>query len=174
MTPEERTKLIDRLNRSFLALPRWAKIACKDAMGAPKHHPETGKEYASFREVLESGTNEWLEVLKDDFQSNEDLAPEEVAPEPEFNMPFSNNVVRKEWVMWKARILTHHKEEVVPHASIVQALYAARDKFDFPTNYPNPDPEKLILYVHEEKEWEAFVFSYAEKKEAEAETETPT
>jgi hypothetical protein len=170
MTPEQRTNLIDRLDRSFLALPRWAKIACKHGMGAPKHHPETGKEYESFREVLESGTNEWLEVLKGDFESNEDLAPEEVPPEPEFTMPFSNNVIRKDWVMWKARILTHHKEEVVPHTSIVSALYAARDKLDLPTNYPNPDPGKLILNVREEKEWDTFVFFYTEPKE---EAETP-
>lgn len=170
MSPEDRIKLIDRLDRSFLALPRWAKIACKHGMGAPKRHPETGKEFETFREVIEAASDESLLVIKGDFEDNEDLAPEEVPPEPEFNMPFSNNVVRKDWVMWKARILTHHKEEVVPQTSIVQALYAAKDKFDLPTNYPNPDPEKLILNVREDKEWDTFVFYYAEPKEK---AETP-
>lgn len=165
MTPEERIKLIDRLDRSFLALPRWAKIACKHAMSAPKCHPETGKVFESFREVIEAAADETLSTLKEDFESNEDLAPEEVPPEPEFTMPFSNNVTHKEWVMWKARILAHHKEEVIPQAAITSALYAAKDKLDIPTNYPNPDPETLILHVREEKEWETYVFYYATPNE---------
>ena len=167
MNEQERTKLIDRLDRSFHAMPRWAKIACKHGMSAPKCHPETGKVFESFREVLEAAADETLLTLKEDFESNEDLGPEEVPPEPELTMPFSNNVIRKEWVMWKARILTHHKEEDIPHVSIVSALYIARDRLDLPTNYPNPDPANLILNVREDKEWDTYVFYYTEPKEPE-------
>lgn len=169
MSPEDRIKLIDRLDRSFLALPRWAKVACKHAMGSPTHHPETGKEFESFREVIEAASDESLLTIKDDFVSNDDLAPEEVPPEPEMMVPLSKNVIRKDWVIWKARILTHHKEEVIPHASIVSALYAAKDQLD----YPNPDPVNLILNVDEDKEEGTFVFSYVKQKELKAESETP-
>ena len=53
LSTEERARLIDRLDRSFQAMPRWVKTATKHAMGAPSHHPETGKKFESFREVIE-------------------------------------------------------------------------------------------------------------------------
>lgn len=160
MTPEDRIKLIDRLDRSFIALPRWAKVACKHGMGAPSHHPETGKEFESFREVIEAAMDETLVVLKEDFESNEDLAPEEVPPEPEFTILGSKNVVSKEWVMWKARIFTHHKEKEISPNAITPALYAAKDKLDLPNNFPNPDPENLVLFVNNKERPDAYVFSY--------------
>lgn len=76
MTPEERSKLIDRLDRSFQLMPRWAQTACKHAMGAPTHHPETGKEFESFREVIDCCTDESLETIRGDFEDNGDLLPE--------------------------------------------------------------------------------------------------
>ena len=76
LTPEERNKLIDRLDRSFQAMPRWAKAATKHAMGAPTHHPVTGKKFESFREVIEAASDHTLLTLKEDFEDNDDLAPE--------------------------------------------------------------------------------------------------
>ncbi len=72
----ERSRLIDRLDRSFQAMPRWVKAATKHAMGAPTHHPGTGKKFESFREVIEAATDETLLILKEDFEDNDDLAPE--------------------------------------------------------------------------------------------------
>lgn len=159
MTPEDRIKLIDRLDRSFLGLPRWAKVACKHGMSAPSCHPETGKKFESFREVIEAAADETLLTLKHDFESNEDLAPEEYPPEPEFAMPFSNNVIHKGWVTWMARILTHHKEEVTS-VGVKAALHKAKDKLNIPINFPNPDPSTMVLYVHEDEEFGTYVFSY--------------
>lgn len=76
LTPEERAKLIDRLDRSFQAMPNWVKTATKHAMGAPKNHPETGQPFKSFREVIECAHEETLLTLKDDFEDNGDLVPE--------------------------------------------------------------------------------------------------
>lgn len=78
LTPEERAKLIDRLDRSWAAMPRWVKIATKHAMGAPKNNPKTGQPFTSFREVIECAADETLLTLKEDFECNDDLAPEEV------------------------------------------------------------------------------------------------
>lgn len=75
MTPEERTALIDRLDRSFEAAPRWVRVATKHAMGAPSHHPETGAEFTSFRQVLEAAADSTLETLREDFEDNDDLLP---------------------------------------------------------------------------------------------------
>ncbi len=76
MSPEERKALIDRLDRSFDMMPRWSKIACKHAMQAPTHHPETGKQFMTFREVIEWASDETLEILRFDFEDNGDLLPE--------------------------------------------------------------------------------------------------
>lgn len=76
LTSEERAKLIDRLDRSFQCMPRWAQTACKHAMGAPRNHPLTGKPFESFREVIEAASDESLLTLKEDFESNDDLLPE--------------------------------------------------------------------------------------------------
>jgi len=75
MTPEERFILIDQLDRSFHNMPRWAQTACKHAMGAPSHHPLTGKEFTSFKEVIEAADDSTLETLREDFQDNDDLLP---------------------------------------------------------------------------------------------------
>lgn len=75
MTPLERTKLIEQLDLSFLAMPRWAKIACKHAMAAPKNNPITGLPFKTFREVLEVAADETLLTLRDDFADNGDLIP---------------------------------------------------------------------------------------------------
>lgn len=74
-TPEERAALIDQLDRSFSALPRWAKIAVKHAIGAPTHHPVTGEKFTAFRQVLETASDYALEMLRDDFKDNNDLLP---------------------------------------------------------------------------------------------------
>lgn len=76
LSTDERARLIDRLDRSFQAMPGWVKAATKHAMGAPTHHPETGKPFQSFREVIEAAADETLLILKDDFEDNDDLAPE--------------------------------------------------------------------------------------------------
>jgi len=73
--PEERAALIDQLDRSFLVLPRWAKIAVKHAIGA--HHPVTGEKFTAFRQVLEAASDYALGMLRDDFQDNNDLLPRE-------------------------------------------------------------------------------------------------
>jgi hypothetical protein len=75
MTPQERTELIDQLDRSFMMLPRWAKSAIKHAMGAPEINPETGKPFTSFREVIELASEHSLEILRDDFDADGDLLP---------------------------------------------------------------------------------------------------
>jgi len=76
LTPDQRTQLIDRLDRSFQAMPRWVKIATKHAMGAPKNNPATGQPFTSFREVITVAADETLITLRDDFEDNDDLAPE--------------------------------------------------------------------------------------------------
>lgn len=78
MTPDQRKALIDRLDRSFQAMPRWAQTACKHAMGAPTHHPGTGEKFESFRQVLEAAADSTLETLKEDFEDNGDLVPEQL------------------------------------------------------------------------------------------------
>lgn len=76
MTPEERIALIDRLDRSFQAMPAWVKTATKHAMGAPSHHPVTGEKFTSFRQVIEAAADHTLETLREDFDDNGDLLPE--------------------------------------------------------------------------------------------------
>jgi len=44
-------------------------------MGAPRHHPGTGKPFMSFREVIEAAADDTLETLRDDFADNGDLLP---------------------------------------------------------------------------------------------------
>lgn len=73
-TAEQRDAVIDRLDRSFHAMPRWAQIACYHASGAPRKHPETG-EPLSFREALTLAADETLETLLEDFEGNGDLLP---------------------------------------------------------------------------------------------------
>ena len=75
MTPQERSQLIDQLDRSFTVMPHWVKCATKHAMGAPKNHPETGQPFKSFREVIEAAGDETLLTLRDDFDDNGDLLP---------------------------------------------------------------------------------------------------
>ena len=75
MTPKQRTELIDQLDRSFAAMPTWAKAAVKHSMGAPKTNPKTGIPFTSFREVVESSSDETLEILRGDFEDNGDLLP---------------------------------------------------------------------------------------------------
>ena len=73
MSPQERSKLIDQLDRSFTMMPHWVKCATKHAMWAPKNHPVTGQPFKSFREVLEAASDETLLTLRDDFDDNGDL-----------------------------------------------------------------------------------------------------
>lgn len=77
MNTEERTKLIDQLDRSFLAMPLWVKTAVKHGMGAPDINPDTGKLFTSFREVIETADDHTLEILRGDFEDNGDLLPAE-------------------------------------------------------------------------------------------------
>jgi len=75
MEKAEREDLIDRLNRSFHAMPAWAQVACKHGMAAPKNNPETGKPFESFLEVISVASDDSLETLKGDFEDNGDLLP---------------------------------------------------------------------------------------------------
>lgn len=75
MTPQERTALIDQLDRSFQMMPTWVKRATKHAMGAPMNNPATGKPFTSFREVIEVASDDTLLILRDDFDGNGDLLP---------------------------------------------------------------------------------------------------
>ena len=75
MTNDERTTLIDQLDRSFQMMPQWVQTAAKHAMAAPEVNPETGKPFASFREALEVAADHTLETLRDDFDDNGDLLP---------------------------------------------------------------------------------------------------
>ena len=75
MTPEERSQLIDQLDLSFTVMPNWAKAATKHAIGAPEINPDTGKPFASFREVISVAADHTLEILRDDFEDNGDLLP---------------------------------------------------------------------------------------------------
>lgn len=75
MTPEERAALIDRLDRSFEAMPGWVKASVKHAMGAPSKHPETGEPFTSFRQVIEAAADSTLETLREEFEDNGDLLP---------------------------------------------------------------------------------------------------
>lgn len=68
-----RTQIIDQLNRSFLAMDYWVKCTVKHAMGAPSHHPETGKKFETFLEVIEAASDETLETLLAEFADNGDL-----------------------------------------------------------------------------------------------------
>lgn len=83
MTPEERVALINRLDRSFAALPNWAKAATKHALAAPKNNPRTGLPFTSFREVITVACDETLVTLKEDFEDNDDLLP----ADPSDNIP---------------------------------------------------------------------------------------
>ena len=75
MNPEERALLIDQLDRSFQMMPRWSKVSCKHAMGAPKNNPATGQPFKSFREVIEVAADHTLEILREDFEDNGELLP---------------------------------------------------------------------------------------------------
>lgn len=75
MTQQERSQLIDQLDRSFTAMPHWVKCATKHAMGAPTNNPETGQPFKSFREVIEAASDESLLTLRNDFDDNGDLLP---------------------------------------------------------------------------------------------------
>jgi hypothetical protein len=48
-------------------------------MAAPENNPETGKPFTSFREVIESASDETLTTLRDDFEGDGDLLPETTA-----------------------------------------------------------------------------------------------
>lgn len=76
LTPEERAALIDQLDRSFTMMPRWSKVACKHAMGAPTNNPKTGEPFKSFREVIEVASDHTLEILREDFEGNGELLPQ--------------------------------------------------------------------------------------------------
>ncbi len=75
LSTEERSKLIDQLVESFDAMPRWAKIATKHALGAPRINPKTNEPFQTFREVIEVSKDHTLVSLRDDFKSNGDLLP---------------------------------------------------------------------------------------------------
>lgn len=75
MTPQERSQLIDQLDRSFIAMPNWVKRATKHGLGAPKLNPHTKQPFKSFREVIEVASDETLLILRNDFDDNGDLLP---------------------------------------------------------------------------------------------------
>ncbi len=75
LSTEERSKLINQLVESFDAMPRWAKIATKHSLGAPRINPATNEPFQTFREVIEVAKEDTLITLRDEFQSNGDLLP---------------------------------------------------------------------------------------------------
>lgn len=75
MTPEERSQLIDQLDRAFTMMPKWVKAITKHAMGAPKVNSGTGQPFRSFREAIEAASDETLVILRYDFDSNDYLLP---------------------------------------------------------------------------------------------------
>lgn len=75
MTPEERSQLIDQLDRSFTVMPNWVKASVKHAMRVPRLNPGTGQPFRSFCEVIETASDETLTILRDDFDDNGDLLP---------------------------------------------------------------------------------------------------
>lgn len=75
MSKEQRQENIERLVRSFDAMSTMDKTMCKHAMAAPKINPETGKEFESFREVIEVSSDHTIETLLFDFESNDLLLP---------------------------------------------------------------------------------------------------
>jgi hypothetical protein len=78
MDTKERNNLIDQLDRSFSAMPHWVKCATKHGMAAPTMNPETGEPFKSFRDCLEAASDWTLETLRDDFDDNGDLLPQEL------------------------------------------------------------------------------------------------
>lgn len=81
-SPEQREVIIDQLDRSFQAMPKWAQTACKHASGAPRKHPQTGEPITSFREALTISADSTLETLLEDFEGNDDLLPPSGYPNP--------------------------------------------------------------------------------------------
>jgi hypothetical protein len=75
MDQTQRAELINRLDRSFQMMPRWAQTATLHAMGAPTINPETDKPFESFREIISVAADHTLETLRDDFEDNGDLLP---------------------------------------------------------------------------------------------------
>ena len=75
MTQLERTNLIDQLAKSFDRMPAWVRSAAKHAMVAPSKHPETGKVFTTFREVLAASSDDTLIDLRENFDGNGDLLP---------------------------------------------------------------------------------------------------
>ena len=69
MDSNERKALIDQLDRSFLAMPRWAQAACIHSMGIPRD------KYENFHTALLHCSDYTLETLRDDFEDNGDLLP---------------------------------------------------------------------------------------------------
>jgi hypothetical protein len=75
LSDEERIKLIDQLNQSYIQMPDWVKTATKHAMTTPTRSPVTGEEFTTFRDILNIAEDFTLEILRDDFESNGDLVP---------------------------------------------------------------------------------------------------
>jgi len=75
MTNEERSALIDQLDRSFQAMSTTDKMITKHAMAAPPLNPSTGKPFKDFKEVISEGSDDTLLVLKEDFDDNGLLLP---------------------------------------------------------------------------------------------------
>lgn len=75
MDSNEYKALLYQLERSYLAMPRWAQAACIHSMGVPKNNPATGLPFGNFREILLSCSDYTLETLRDDFEDNGDLLP---------------------------------------------------------------------------------------------------
>ena len=64
-----RTALIDRLVRSYEAMPRWAKNAYL------RHLRVDFARYAGFRQELDGKDDSALQSLRDEFATNGDLIP---------------------------------------------------------------------------------------------------
>lgn len=75
MNQQERASLIRQLDASYTAMPDWVKKATLHAMNVPARNPETNEVFSSFMEILEAASDESLETLRDDFDSNGDLLP---------------------------------------------------------------------------------------------------
>ena len=76
MNNDERCALIDQLDRSFQMMPKWVKTACIHSMGVAEKNPFTGQPFTTFREIIETATDECIQSLRDDFEDNGDLLPQ--------------------------------------------------------------------------------------------------
>ncbi|KPB82022.1 hypothetical protein [Pseudomonas syringae group genomosp. 3] len=82
MDAATRDALIDRLDRSFQAMPDWQQSNTRNDLVVdyelPTRNPQTGEQLKSFREVAGYAANDDLERLRDNFKEEGYLAAEKL------------------------------------------------------------------------------------------------